>query len=75
VGTARLTSIAIWKNLTALPSCSPQLAVEMVRTMKLPLGVVINRAGLNDGRIRQYCRIHNIEVLAEIPDDRRVAEA
>jgi MinD superfamily P-loop ATPase len=52
-----------------------QLAVEMARAMKLPLGVVINRAGSGDGRTRTYCRVQNIEVLAEIADDRRVAEA
>ena len=52
-----------------------KLAVEMARAMKLSLGVVINRAGSGDERIREYCRGQNIEVLAEIPDDRRVAEA
>lgn len=52
-----------------------KLAVEMVRAMRLPLGVVINRAGPRDERIREYCRVHKVDVLAEIPDDRRVAEA
>ena len=52
-----------------------KLAVEMVRAMKLSLGVVINRAGSGDERIREYCHVQNIEALAEIPDDRRVAEA
>jgi MinD superfamily P-loop ATPase len=52
-----------------------KLAVEMVRTMKLPLGVVINRAGSGDSQTAEYCRMQGIEVLATIPDDRRVAEA
>jgi len=52
-----------------------KLAVEMVRAMKLALGVVINRDGSGDGRIRDYCCVQDIEVLAAIPDDRRVAEA
>jgi len=52
-----------------------KLAVEMVRTMKLPLGVVINRAGSDDSQTAEYCRMQGIEVLATIPDDRRVAEA
>lgn len=51
------------------------LAVEMVRAMRLPLGVVINRAGAGNGRVREYCAGHRVEVLAEIPDDRAVAEA
>ena len=52
-----------------------KLAVEMVRTMKLPMGVVINRAGEGDSPTAGYCRTEGIEVLATIPDDRRVAEA
>lgn len=52
-----------------------KLAVEMVRAMKLPVGVVINRAGSGDGHTAEYCRVQGIEVLATIPDDRRVAEA
>jgi MinD superfamily P-loop ATPase len=52
-----------------------KLAVEMLRAFKLPLGVVINRAGLGDRETQEYCRRQGIEILAEIPDDRRVAEA
>jgi MinD superfamily P-loop ATPase len=52
-----------------------KLAVGMVRAMKLPFGVVINRAGFGDQETQEYCRRQGIEILAEIPDDRRVAEA
>ena len=52
-----------------------KLAVEMVRTMKLPLGVVINRADSGDDETRKYCGAQGIDVLAEIPDDRGIAEA
>jgi MinD superfamily P-loop ATPase len=52
-----------------------KLAMEMVRTMKLPMGVVINRAGSGHGQTAEYCLSQGINVLAEIPDDRRVAEA
>jgi MinD superfamily P-loop ATPase len=52
-----------------------KLAVEMIRAMKLPLGVVVNRAGSGDNRTREYCRREDIDILSEIPDDRRVAEA
>ena len=51
------------------------LAVEMVRELRLPFGVVINRADSGDDRVREYCRKEWITVLAEIPDDRRIAEA
>jgi MinD superfamily P-loop ATPase len=51
------------------------LAVEMVRAMKLPFAVVINRTGIGDRKTQEYCRREGIEIMAEIPDDRRVAEA
>jgi len=52
-----------------------QLAVEMVRALGMRFGVVINRAGLGQDETRQYCRNQRIDILMEIPDDRRVAEA
>jgi len=52
-----------------------KLAVEMVRTLKLLFGVVINRSGVGEGHVKAYCRGQGIDVLAEIPDERRVAEA
>ena len=51
------------------------LAVEMVRELALPFGVVINRAGAGDDRVHRYCRQQEIPILAEIADDRRIAEA
>jgi len=52
-----------------------KLAVEMVRALELPFAVVINRADMGDDQTRQYCRQEGIDVIAEIPDDRQVAEA
>ena len=52
-----------------------KLAVEMVRVLKLPMGVVINRAGLNGTDVRSYCNAQRVPVLQEIPDDRELAEA
>ena len=49
------------------------LAVDTLRPMGLPLGVVVNRAD-GDSRVQDYCRAQNIPLLAELPDDRRVAE-
>ncbi len=51
------------------------LAVEMLRALELPFGVVVNRAGSGDGRVHVFCRAEGIRVMADIPDDRRVAEA
>jgi len=52
-----------------------KLAVEMVGALDLPFGVVINRADLGDRETHAYCEMNGIQILAEIPDDRRVAEA
>jgi MinD superfamily P-loop ATPase len=52
-----------------------KLAVGMVRELKLPFAVVINRGDLGDDRVQQYCDEENIEVVLEMPDDRRIAEA
>ena len=52
-----------------------KLAVAVARELRLPFGVVVNRAGSGDDRVQDYCRAEWIPVLAEIPDDRRVAEA
>ena len=52
-----------------------RLAVEMVRMLKLPLAVVVNRVGVGDDRVARYCLTEGIEVWGEIPDDRRIGEA
>lgn len=52
-----------------------KLAVDMIRALKLPFGVVINRAGMGDNQTVRYCETNRIEIIAEIPDDRRIAEA
>ena len=51
-----------------------KLAVELVRQLGLDFGVLINRSDIGDDRVREYCRGENIEVLLEIPDDRRIAQ-
>ena len=52
-----------------------RLAVELMRQLGRTFGVVINRAGIGDDAVRGFCQAESIRVLAEIPDDRRVAEA
>jgi MinD superfamily P-loop ATPase len=51
-----------------------RLAVETARELRLPFGVVINRAGIGDDRVQCYCAAESIPVLLEIPEDRRFAE-
>lgn len=52
-----------------------RMAVGVVRSLKVPLAVVINRADIGDDSVKRYCESEQIKVLAEIPDDRAVAEA
>lgn len=51
------------------------LAVKMVRAVRRPLAVVLNRAGLGGADGSGECARHGAPLLAEIPDDRAVAEA
>jgi len=52
-----------------------KLAVAMARVLALPFAVVINRCDLGDEKALTYCRSQEIDVLAEIPDDRKIAQA
>ena len=51
------------------------LAAGTLGELGIPFGVVVNRSGLGDGRLYDYCANEHIAILAEIPDDRRIAEA
>ncbi len=51
------------------------LAVDMVRELGMPFGVVVNRFGIGDQRVHKFCAEQQIPILLEIPDDRRIAEA
>jgi len=51
------------------------LAVKMVQSLKLPAAVVLNRCDIGDDRVARYCESRNIPILAELAEDRRVAEA
>ncbi|MFZ5651962.1 MAG: ATP-binding protein [Bacillota bacterium] len=51
------------------------LAVDMVRELGIPHGVVVNRAFPGNSLARDFCREKRVRILAEIPEDRRVAEA
>jgi len=52
-----------------------RLAHEAFRPRQKPMAAIINRAGVGERSIYDYCRSANIPILAEIPFDRRIAEA
>jgi MinD superfamily P-loop ATPase len=39
------------------------------------MAVIINRAGLGDRSVYEYCHSEHLPILAEIPFDRRLAKA
>jgi len=52
-----------------------KLAVETVRELGIPFGVIINCDGIGDDGVKKYCQGENIPLLLSIPWSRRVAEA
>lgn len=51
------------------------LAVEVLRKLNIPFGVVINRSDLGDKKTDGYCCRENIPVLMRIPFKREIASA
>jgi len=52
-----------------------KLAVGLAREMNLPFAVIINRYGIGDDEVENYCKAKSIEIVLKLPDDRRIAEA
>ena len=50
------------------------LAWEAFSPLSKPMVVVVNRAGLGDGRVYEFCAEHGLPVVAEIPYRRDIAE-
>jgi MinD superfamily P-loop ATPase len=51
-----------------------KIAVEVLRKVNIPFGVVVNRAGMGDKKVYEYCGKESIRILLEIPYERRIAE-
>ncbi len=50
-----------------------RLAVETMEKLGKKYGVVINRDGLGDNQVEQFCNERGIEILARFPNDKQVA--
>ncbi len=50
-------------------------AVETCRQLGVPCGVLINRDGIGDAPVAEYCAGERLPILLRIPHDRRIAEA
>jgi MinD superfamily P-loop ATPase len=51
-----------------------RLAVETVRQLDKEFAVVLNRYGIGDDGVEQYCERQNIPLVARIPNSRHIAE-
>jgi len=51
-----------------------KLAVEAVKLLEIPKGLVINRSDIGNDGVRTYAKMENLPIFMEIPFDRRIAE-
>ena len=51
-----------------------KITVQVLKDMRIPFGVVINRAGIGDKKVYEYCEEKNFPILLEIPYKRKIAE-
>jgi MinD superfamily P-loop ATPase len=51
-----------------------KMVVEMLKDMKIPFSVVINKAGLGDNEVYDFCREEQLEIIGEFPFNTEVAE-
>ncbi len=52
-----------------------KLAVDTIRRLNVPMGIVVNRSDLGNRELWDYASVEGIPILMEIPFDRRIAEA
>ncbi len=51
-----------------------RLAVEVLKKLGIPMGVVVNRDGIGNDDVYEYCEKEGIPILLRIPFDRQIAE-
>lgn len=51
-----------------------KLAVEAIKILGIPAGLVINRSDIGDDQVKVYAEKEGIPILMEVPFDRRIAE-
>lgn len=51
-----------------------KLAIDTMKELKKDFGVIINRDGIGNSGLEDYCKQENITIVAKIPDNRKIAE-
>ena len=50
-----------------------RMTFDVVREMNIPFGLVVNKAGMGDRKVYDFCREHDIPILLEVPFRRELA--
>jgi len=50
-----------------------KLAVDVVRYLYIPFGVIINRDGIGDNKVENFCKTEDIDILLKIPERKMIA--
>ena len=51
-----------------------KLAIETMREIDKPFGIIINKANLGDRKVYEYCESEQISIIMELPQDERIAK-
>jgi MinD superfamily P-loop ATPase len=51
-----------------------KMTIQVLKNLEIPMGIVINRAGIGDNKVYDYCKKEDIPLLLEIPFSKRIAE-
>ena len=51
-----------------------KLVVKLLKDIKIPFGIVVNKAEDDETELKKYCLSENITILGEIPFSRKIAE-
>ena len=50
-----------------------KLAIATIKELKMKFGIVINRDGIGDKKVEEYCLNNNIPIIGKIPNMRKAA--
>jgi MinD superfamily P-loop ATPase len=50
------------------------ISMEVLDNLKIPYGVIINRDGIGDATVEDYCMGKNVKILLKIPNDIEIAK-
>ena len=81
-GTSCTTVAAVEKSDYAIVVTEPspfglsdmKLVLKLLRDLKIPFGIVINKADSKENLVESYCQEEGIEILEKIPFDRKIAK-